>query len=303
MRILNIVFTILAILIFNDRAFAQCVANSVTALNACLNQANAVVVISIQANIMGGTYVMKNNSTYQFVLNGYNVAGSWTGGNGSTTIDVEGIVVVLNNSGGSPNTTELNTIYSGSLQALRTAFPLELVEFSASHQNSDIMLRWVTVDEYQSKGFDLERSPDGFKWETIAFLPSTSNADANGRNVYEQRDKKPLAGRNYYRLHQFDLDSTGTYSDIRVVEVAKNTIPVHPNPVTERLYFPIPDDTQIEEILIYDQLGRLVHSENIQNRYGQTIEVAVSEWQDGFYRVLINSASESQSMTLIKSGK
>ncbi|MEM8568271.1 MAG: T9SS type A sorting domain-containing protein [Bacteroidota bacterium] len=88
------------------------------------------------------------------------------------------------------------------------ALPVELLKFEGETLKGNNYLTWETASELNNDFFELQRSSDGFDYETIA------RVDGQGTTVqitkYEYVDSNPLSGFNYYRLTQTDIDGTIT---------------------------------------------------------------------------------------------
>ena len=96
---------------------------------------------------------------------------------------------------------------------------VKLTAFNARKDNDDVLLNWITVTELNNKGFEIQRSADGINWEKIGFVAGVINSSIE-RN-YQFIDARPVSGKNFYRIVQFDLDNTLTYSDIVVVKYSQ----------------------------------------------------------------------------------
>ena len=113
---------------------------------------------------------------------------------------------------------------------------------AAKNANDEVLLEWKTHSENNNRGFAIERSRDGIKFDSVKFISSHSNA---GRGAaYSFTDIFPAHGKNYYRLKQINFDTKINYSIIKTVEI-KNIygLKIFPNPVrdvlTIKLKFPL----------------------------------------------------------------
>ena len=82
-----------------------------------------------------------------------------------------------------------------------------------------------------------------------------------GNHSYHFIDDRLLGGDNYYRLKQIDFDGTPSFSNIIKLHKTSfegNILTVFPNPTSGELNFFLLDGSKIEEVLIYDMLGKLV---------------------------------------------
>jgi len=99
--------------------------------------------------------------------------------------------------------------------------PVELIAFSAHVNNNNTELTWATATETNSDYFAVERSIDGFSWETITYLQSAGNS--NQVVEYSYTDENLAAGMYYYRLKQVDLDGAFEYFSPIVAEILSTT--------------------------------------------------------------------------------
>ena len=143
--------------------------------------------------------------------------------------------------------------YSSSLPVALTGFRLE------PDGNQGIHIIWETSTEINSNYFDIERSPDGRSWGTIATRQAAGHTQSTV--IYQVLDPKPLKGLNFYRLKQVDLDDSHQYSPIRSIYLS-NTNPavlkIFPNPFHNYITL---EGYELEYIKIYDIFGREVRSQ------------------------------------------
>jgi hypothetical protein len=162
--------------------------------------------------------------------------------------------------------------------------PLDLIDFSVELENQEAMISWITENEEALSHFEIERSTDGIKFETINMIPAKGN---NGDlTYYDAIDTKPNSGVNYYRLRSVDFDGTYYYSDIEVIEIKETnitTVQVYPNPTTD--WIKVNAETTVETINIMDMNGRTIINTTVQDSFG---EVNVSDLPKGQYFININ---------------
>ena len=95
--------------------------------------------------------------------------------------------------------------------------PVELLSFRAGAVGKDALLQWTTGSESNNKGFDVQRSRDGSRWETIGFVEGAGQSAALRRYTY--KDPSLAAGRYYYRLVQVDFDGRSKTSSVEAVTI------------------------------------------------------------------------------------
>ena len=117
-------------------------------------------------------------------------------------------------------------LISGSCVTNNVVLPLTLLNFIAKPQIESIALNWQTVDEFNFKGFDVQRSTDGNNFNSIGFT------NANGGGNYSTVDNDVVKGEiYYYRLKMVDLDGSFKYSLVQSAELyAENVVKLFPNP-------------------------------------------------------------------------
>lgn len=110
--------------------------------------------------------------------------------------------------------------------------PIELTSFTAELDNTLVKLKWSTATEVNNDYFTIERSKNGFTFETVTEVNGAGNS-SSPKN-YSALDKSPLEGTSYYRLKQTDFNGKYDYSQLIAIDY-KNTstgcvLNVYPNP-------------------------------------------------------------------------
>ena len=83
--------------------------------------------------------------------------------------------------------------------AEEVALPITLLEFTAEPIDRGVLLMWATGSESNNQGFDIQRSPDTFRWTSIGYVPGLGYSYQ--RVEYSHLDSQPQDGVNYYRLN------------------------------------------------------------------------------------------------------
>jgi hypothetical protein len=93
--------------------------------------------------------------------------------------------------------------------------PVKIVSFTVKEdQNGAVLLSWVTATENNNKGFESQRSTDGYFFQELGW--ENGHGNSSQLQHYFFRDPNPVAGQiNYYRLKQRDFDGKHEYSVIR----------------------------------------------------------------------------------------
>jgi hypothetical protein len=124
-----------------------------------------------------------------------------------------------------------NTFFGGNSEPT-APLPVTFANFTAGIINKAVVINWTTLSEINSSYFDVLRSTDGIKFETIGTIPAAGNSSIAIN--YELPDISPFKGINYYRLKIVDKDGYTDYSkiiNIRFAEIQNTYVLVNPNPV------------------------------------------------------------------------
>lgn len=97
-------------------------------------------------------------------------------------------------------------------------FPIELTSFEYRLNANDLQLTWHTASETDNAGFEIERSENGLKFNTVGWV------DGKGTTLepqtYYYDDKNLREGKTYYyRLRQVDYDGQFEFSPMVTVTV------------------------------------------------------------------------------------
>ncbi len=138
--------------------------------------------------------------------------------------------------------------------------PVELLTFSASVSQRNVILKWQTASESNNQGFEIQRRSDA-GYINIGYLPGAGTTTDVQNYSFIDRDVIP--GTYFYRLKQIDFDGTIAYSNEINVEVAVPDIFVlnqnYPNPFnpTTSISFSLPVDANVS-LKIFNALGQEV---------------------------------------------
>jgi hypothetical protein len=134
-------------------------------------------------------------------------------------------------------------------------------------QGTSVRLKWVTAQEQNNKGFDIQRSVTNNAFTSIAFVP-TANPRGNSsvQTEYEFTDLTvPEVAEVTYRLRQIDLDGNAVYSSVI-------TVGINYNPTGIRAYssggilnisIPASSGSPGAEVTVFDTQGKKIRRERI----------------------------------------
>jgi len=125
--------------------------------------------------------------------------------------------------------TTRSGIYTLASTSSANPLPVELISFEALKWNDQVKIEWATASERDNSYFTVERTIDGFTFETVDILDGIGTS--NLTNYYNTNDENPEDGLSYYRLKQTDIDGKSTFSELRAVYFGSEIdLVVFPNP-------------------------------------------------------------------------
>jgi hypothetical protein len=178
-----------------------------------------------------------------------------------------------------------NTLVTPVVEAVCSALPVSLRSFAASRNNSNVLLKWETAAEENSKGFYIERNL-GSKWEILGFVQSKAiNGTSNSPLVYDYIDINNHRGITQYRLRQIDIDGKQAFSPIRAVRSKdqKGKTIVYPNPSSDgKVNVVFNDVNTVRDVSLSDLNGRIIKSWK-----GVVNNIQIDNLTTGFYTIRI----------------
>ncbi|MCS3795014.1 SBBP repeat-containing protein [Niastella sp. OAS944] len=177
--------------------------------------------------------------------------------------------------------------------------PLSLLHFDAVDNSSSVLLQWQTTREQSMAGFEIERSTNGKKFETIGSI--AVNNGYNLINNYSFTDLHPLTVKSYYRLKIKDQDGQFTYSRIIALRRENSTqgLQVYPNPAKNILNIEL-DAHETITLQISDVTGHILYQQN-KTMYGNTnFSVNIQTLPAGNYYLIIKGKNTQKIQQFLK---
>lgn len=193
-------------------------------------------------------------------------------------------------------TTDHYPIFSQFSFTPPVALPVTLLSFTAVRQDAAGKLSWTTTKESNSASFEIERSGDNKTFTAIGSVAAqgTSTTTTN----YGFIDAQPLAGSNYYRLKQTDLDGRSTYSKTVVLNFGSITLRISPNPVHNTANLFVGGSNEAFSIRIVNLNGQTV-KQFLTTPGTANIPIDVSSLAKGVYTVKVISATAMTTQKLL----
>jgi hypothetical protein len=166
------------------------------------------------------------------------------------------------------------------------SLPIELTSFKGKNNGNQNFLTWATASETQNKGFDIERSTDGSRFEKIGFVAGHGTTSQTQR--YTFNDDKSPNGIAYYRLKQLDYDGRFEYSKIvAIAQKGDNAVSVFPNPSNGVFTLSGLENIEDEQISIVNSIGQ-----NIAIAVQNDGQMDLSAYPSGVYYLRIASSGQ-----------
>jgi hypothetical protein len=173
------------------------------------------------------------------------------------------------------------------------SLPVNLISFTATATGTSAALNWSTSQEVNSSYFEIERSSDGISYTTIGKVKASGNSSL--RLDYNFTDNATLAGSNFYRLKQVDIDGKIQYSQVRLVKFDQSEfVVVYPNPSINEAKIKFSGNNWINKPALINVLtidGKLAAQKRI-GRLNQVETIDVTKFATGSYIIQIVTGSE-----------
>jgi hypothetical protein len=174
--------------------------------------------------------------------------------------------------------------------------PVNFLSFSGYKKADANELKWSTAQEQNNSGFEIQRSLEGIRFETIGFVKSLAvSGNSQTELKYSFIDFAPGSSTQYYRLKQIDLDGKFSYSSILPIKGGKLTkikiSSVYPNPTHSLASVLIESPTNEKAVLrVIDILGRTLILQNIElvSNASNLIPINTASLASGTYLVSID---------------
>ncbi|MDZ7876306.1 MAG: T9SS type A sorting domain-containing protein [Saprospiraceae bacterium] len=270
------------------KCFSSCTA---LLLFLCTTTTAQSITYTVTGSLCAGSHTLtlsgtaNGKNTYSGSILGYTATIAWNGSTWAITAPATAGVLFTNNSETASNppchtvgtfvalgACAGATVTASSGACAVSTIPIELVNFTANTRTNWVELAWLTASETNNKGFQIERSDDGFYFSALDFVKS--KGDSKGFVNYTFVDQTALTGINYYyRLRQMDRDGTESLSKVIGVKTSqKDKMYFTPNPANNELTLHFSSENAT--IQVYDLLGRLVLDKKSVKTGNTTLDIS-----------------------------
>jgi len=189
-----------------------------------------------------------------------------------------------------------NSFYLGSVNAVSSPLPVELVSFTAAVSGGQVKLNWETAMETNNDYFTIQRSKDGARWDSLEKIAGSGNS--NAACFYTAYDPAPYSGISYYRLVQTDFDGNHTYSSVCAINIQRSSsaITLFPNPATNAVVITFPVAGQYT-ISLLNSAGQLMTDRVLGT--GNNITLDVSHISPGVYYLVIGQGNTRETREVL----
>lgn len=140
--------------------------------------------------------------------------------------------------------------------------PVNFRSFTAVRNRSNVGLTWITAQEQNNAGFEIQRLIGNSGWQSVAFIATQAQGgNSISELTYTYNDLNNTKGITQYRLRQIDEDSRSKLSYIRAVRgEGQNVRPIiYPNPASGgRVNVALKDINGSFDVSLVDLNGRIV---------------------------------------------
>ncbi len=188
-----------------------------------------------------------------------------------------------------------------SLQAIGLQGNLINASAGASASTSASLNWQVENQKINTSRYEVERSSDAVHFTSVGNASVKENVSSVN---YEFTDLKPAAGKNYYRIRQYD--EKGTYAFSKVVMINNISFKINPNPAHDVVHVMFDqmitaDDHLAKEIVIRSATGVVVKTIQLASTDNlNKVDINVSSLTNGMYSLSLTSEGQSFSKPFLK---
>lgn len=190
-------------------------------------------------------------------------------------------------------------------------FSVEIDEFSMSYNThfKHVSLVWTTTMEKNNDFFVVERSTDGFHFESIKTIDGAGNSEE--KQEYITEDEHPIQGISYYRIKMLTKEGNHSYSETKSINIILNpehniSFSIRPNPSKGKFNIKYEQNEVGEhknlKITVQDGSKKVFYSEKIpvEPFKEQFIQIDLEKkLEPGIYFVTISSDKESNRQRIL----
>ncbi len=176
--------------------------------------------------------------------------------------------------------------------------PLNWLSFDVIKENEGAFLNWTTASEKNTDYFVIEYSSDGSTFKEMGRV----KAYGGQYNTYFYRDPTALEDTRYYRIVQYDLDGSSSFSEIKVIQHEKPMPILYPTIHQGEFSITVPYITESIEITVFNSMGQEVFSKKSRSVTSSkhNMDINITNLTTGVYLVKVVTGEQIHTFKTIK---
>lgn len=200
------------------------------------------------------------------------------------------------------NNTLVSPDYTGTewFSSCYGVLPVEWLDFQARQKDNGVELLWSTAHEVQNDYFQIEKSTDGKNFLTIGKIDSSPDQTVHH---YVFNDISLTKGLSYYRIAQYDVDGSVSYSKVISLSIAADcSVFISPNPFEQETKIFVETGQQEKLSLVIKDLNGKIVQEEILESIADSFYIG-KQLLPGLYVLMISSPSFLYTTRIVKSNQ
>ena len=197
--------------------------------------------------------------------------------------------------------TSLTNLDAGLVQL--SVLPVQMSEFYGKSEDCINKVVWSTLNELNTDRFDVQRSYDGKKFETIGSVSGAGTTHIPQSYSFDDNKADSAA---FYRLKQVDLDGSSSFSNMIHLKLncGQNSLYFHIYPNPSRKWVSVEYEIKVEQIIhlrLFDHTGKLITVEQKSRSKGIYHEkLDLSKYPKGMYWIQLQTRQEIMNKPIVK---
>lgn len=165
--------------------------------------------------------------------------------------------------------------------------PGAFLKVEACCSGNSISIKWSVVSAFENDVFVVERSSDGFHFESVGEVRVSENKYT--LQNFSINDPNPASGKSFYRIHYTKINGNDLYSQIFLCNCRLTDSPaiqIYPNPASS--YINVSAKQYINSFVIRNNYGQVVLYKKLNS---QTALIAIGHLKPGTYITIIETSA------------
>lgn len=220
---------------------------------------------------------------------------------------IEVCVTAINACGNSEGQSCETIVFQPNSCDQTVVLPSDCVDFAGNASRFGVSLNWTSVNERNSKHYEIQRSLNGVDFIAVGRVNSKNTT---ARNSYSYVDKTGLIGGNNYYYRLVEIDANGASKQMcNIVNVKFNVEGgtyiggLSPNPTSGGFDISVISESrnQYSTIRITDSYGKTLVSETVVLEVGSnSFNFDISSFPSAVYYVVVNTGNNTLLKKIVK---